>query len=409
MLAPERRTRADLLTAAGIAVVVLIAVLVVWVRSDARQTESVTAATTLAPPPAAAALPTAPREVWQAPDTAARRVLVSGAVAITGDGGTVTGRDTATGAELWHYRRDLPLCGVETQFGTVVATYRDDRGCSQTTLLAADTGARRTARSSYLDADIRLTVDGTYTLAQGDRRLEVWRSDLVRTLEYGHVDAPVNVRTQPRTGCELRSAVSSASRLAVLERCPGDASARLTVLDPAPKDNTVPEEYGSRVLTVPGADSPGARVLAVTDNRILVAVPGGPGPDGATVPPRLEVFDGTGNGVGAHELSAPLSPDATVTRVGSTELLFTGNSVVALNVGTFDPLWAAPDAVGSPASMAGRLLVPTQGGLLVLDPLTGQRLDRIPVDRGGWTGPVHLAVAGSTLLELRGTTLHALA
>lgn len=408
MLEPERQTRADLLTAAGIAVLVLLAALVVWVGSGARQTESAVAATTVAPPPAAGTVPAALRELWQAQDPVSARVLVSGAVVITGDGGTVTGRDLTSGAELWHYRRDLPLCGLETQFGTVIATYRDDRGCSETTMLAADTGARRTARSSYLDAEIDLTVDGTYTLAKGDRRLEVWRSDLVRTLEYGYVDAPVNVKTQPRRDCELRSAVSSASRLAVLERCPGDASARLTLLDPAPKDNTVPEEFGSRVLTGPGADAPGARVLAVTENRVLVALPGGPGPDGSTLTPRLEVYDGTGNGVTTHELSSPLADSATLTRIGSAALLFTGNSVIALNVTSFDPLWAAPDAIGSPATMAGRLLLPAPGAVLILDPMTGEVVGRIPVDRGASTGPVALAVAGSTVLELRDGRVHAL-
>ncbi|WP_067659756.1 Rv3212 family protein [Nocardia harenae] len=408
MLEPERQTRADLMTAAGIAALVLLAVLVVWVNSGARQTESATAATTLAPPPAAGTVPAALRELWQAPDPVSTRVLVAGAVLITGEGGTVTGRDATSGAELWHYRRDLPLCGLETQFGTVIATYRDDRGCSETTMLAADTGARRTARSSYADGEIRLTVDGTYTLASGDRRLEVWRSDLVRTLEYGYVDAPVNVKTQPRRDCELRSAVSSASRLAVLERCPGDASTRLTVLDPAPKDNTVPEEFGSRVLTSPGADAPGARVLAVTENRILVALPGGPGPDGTAAAPRLEVYDGTGNGVTTHELSSPLADSATLTRIGSAALLFTGNSVIALNVSSFDPLWVAPEAIGSPATMAGRLLLPAPGAILVLDPLTGEVLGRIPVDRGAGTGPVALAVSGSTVLELRDGRVHAL-
>ncbi|MFC3961818.1 Rv3212 family protein [Nocardia jiangsuensis] len=408
MLEPERQTRADLLTAAGIAVLVLLAALVVWVNSGARQTDSATAATTVAPPPAAGTVPVALRELWQVPDPVSTRVLLSGAVLITGDGGTVTGRDAGTGAELWHYRRDLPLCGLETQFGTVIATYRDERGCSQTTMLAADTGARRTARSSYLDGEIRLTVDGTYTLAAGDRRLEVWRSDLVRTLEYGYVDAPVNVKTQPRHGCELRSAASSASRLAVLERCPGDASPRLTVLDPAPKDNTVPEEFGSRVLTGPGADAPGARVLAVTEDRVLVALPGGPGPDGTVATPRLEVFDGTGNGVTTHELSAPLAESATLTRIGSAALLFTGNSVIALNVSSFDPLWVATEAIGSPAIMAGRLLLPAPGAVLVLDPITGEVLGRIPVDRGASTGPVALAVSGSTVLELRDGRVHAL-
>ncbi|MEU6190416.1 hypothetical protein [Nocardia sp. NPDC047038] len=406
MLAPERRTRADIISAVAIAVLVVIAAAVVWVRGDAHGTESVTASSTVPTPVAADQLPTALREVWHAPDRAITRALVSGGVAVTGDDDTVTGRDPRTGDQLWKYRRDLPLCGVEGQYGMVIAVYRDERGCSQATMLAGDSGARRTARSSYMDREVRLSTDGTYLLAQGPQRLEMWRSDLVRTVEYGFVDAPVNVRTQPRKGCTLLSSGSSPSRLAVLERCPTDPAERLTVLNPAPKDNTVPEEFGSHVLTGPGSDSTEARVLAVSDNRIVLYFPAATGAE--PVPPRLAVYDGNGNAVVVHQLSAPLSQTATTTRIGSAYLVFTGNSVIALNGSTFDPLWTAGGALGSPALMAGKLLLPTTGALAVLDPATGTETGRIPVDRPGYTGnPISLTVIGSTVLELRDGELHA--
>ncbi|MFD8249565.1 hypothetical protein [Nocardia sp. NPDC059691] len=406
MLAPERRTRADIISAVAIAVLVVIAAAVVWVRGDAHGTESVTASSTVPTPVAADQLPTALREVWHAPDRAITRALVSGGVAVTGDDDTVTGRDPRTGDQLWKYRRDLPLCGVEGQYGMVIAVYRDERGCSQATMLAGDSGARRTARSSYMDREVRLSADGTYLLAQGPQRLEMWRSDLVRTVEYGFVDAPVNVRTQPRKGCTLLSSGSSPSRLAVLERCPTDPAERLTVLNPAPKDNTVPEEFGSHVLTGPGSDSTEARVLAVSDNRIVLYFPAATGAE--PVPPRLAVYDGNGNAVVVHQLSAPLSQTATTTRIGSAYLVFTGNSVIALNGSTFDPLWTAGGTLGSPALMAGKLLLPTTGALAVLDPATGTETGRIPVDRPGYTGnPISLTVIGSTVLELRDGELHA--
>ncbi|WP_431952624.1 Rv3212 family protein [Nocardia lijiangensis] len=410
MLAPERRTRADIISAVAIAVLVAVAALVVWARGDATGTESVIAQTPATTPPTADKLPVNLRELWHAPDDASARALASGGAVITGSEGTVTGRDPATGAELWRYRRDMPLCGVEAQFGMVIAVYRDQRGCSQATLLAGDTGERRTARSSYMDPSVRLSVDGTYVLAQGERRLEMWRSDLVRTLEYGYVDAPVNVKTQPRKGCTLLSAASSSSRLAVLERCPDDPAARLTVLNPAPKDNTVPEEYGSHVLAGAGADSPGVRVIAVSDSRIVLYLPGGTvSGAGESTPPRLAVYDSTGNPLVVHQLSAPLAENVTTTRIGSSYLVFTGNSLIALNASTFDPLWAASNALGSPALMAGRLLMPVAGGLAVLDPTSGAEVGRIPVERPGYTGgPISLAVLGTTVLELRDGELHAL-
>ncbi|MGW5731097.1 Rv3212 family protein [Nocardia beijingensis] len=403
MLAPERRTRADIISAVAIAVLVVIAGALVWVRGDAHGTESVTASSTVPTPAAADQVPTALRELWHAPDRASARALVSGGVAVTGDDATVTGRDPRTGEQLWKYRRDMPLCGVEGQYGMVIAVYRDERGCSQATMLAGDSGARRTARSSYMDKDVRLSVDGTYLLAQGPQRLEMWRSDLVRTVEYGFVDAPVNVKTQPRKGCALLSSSSSPSRLAVLERCPADPAERLTVLNPAPKDNTVPEEYGSHVLTGPGTDSAEARVLAVSDSRIVLYFPAA-----ESLPPRLAVYDGNGNPVAVHQLSAPLSQTATTTRIGSAYLVFTGNSVIALNGSTFDPLWTAGGALGSPALMAGKLLLPTAGALTVLDPATGAEAGRVPVERPGYTGnPISLTVVGNTVLELRDGELHA--
>ncbi|WP_051021195.1 Rv3212 family protein [Nocardia araoensis] len=395
------------MSAVAIAVLVVVAAAVVWVRGDAHGTESVTASSTVPTPVAADQLPTSLRELWHAPDRASARALVSGGVAVTGDDDTVTGRDPRTGEQLWKYRRDMPLCGLEGQYGMVIAVYRDERGCSQATMLAGDSGARRTARSSYMDRDVHLSADGTYLLAQGPQRLEMWRSDLVRTVEYGFVDAPVNVKTQPRKGCTLLSSGSSPSRLAVLERCPADPAERLTVLNPAPKDNTVPEEYGSHVLSGPGSDSAEARVLAVSDSRVVLYFPAAPGAE--QLPPRLAVYDGNGNPIVVHQLSAPLSQTATTTRIGSAYLVFTGNSVIALNGSTFDPLWTAGGALGSPALMAGKLLLPTTGALAVLDPATGAEAGRIPVDRPGYTGnPIALTVIGNTVLELRDGDLHAL-
>ncbi|WP_405161229.1 PQQ-binding-like beta-propeller repeat protein [Nocardia sp. NBC_01499] len=410
MLAPERRTRADVISAAAIAVLVVIAAVAVWVRGDAHGTESVTASSPVPTPTAADQLPTTLGELWHAPDSVSSRALTSSGVAVTGDDGTVTGHDPRTGQDLWHYKRDMPLCGIEGQFSTVVAVYRDERGCSQATLLAGDSGARRTARSSYMDESVRLSVDGTYVLAQGPKRLEMWRSDLVRTIEYGFVDAPVNVKTQPRKGCTLLSSGSSPSRLGVLERCPDDAADRLTMLNPAPKDNTVPEEFGSHVLTGAGADSPDARVVAVSDSRIVLYLPGAPAAAGVeAAAPRLAVYDATGNPIVVHQLSAPLSDKTTTTRIGSAYLVFTGNSVIALNGSTFDPLWTAAGALGSPGMMAGRLLMPTAGAIAALDPASGAEVARIPVDRPGYTGaPISLAVLGTTVLEQRGPELYAL-
>jgi hypothetical protein len=401
VLVPERRTRADLVAAAVIAVVVVILVVVVWAKSDARGTISEPAARAAAPAAAIDRLPQSLRELWHTPDGAADKALAVSGVAISADDGTVVGHDPATGRQLWKYQRNMPLCGAESQYGAVIATYRDRRGCSQTALLAADTGARRTARSSFMDPQLSFSMDGTYTVAQGPDRLEVWRSDLVRTLEYGFVDAPVNPRTQPRKDCRLLSAASSSTRLAVLEHCPDDPSDRLTVQNPAPKDSTVPEEYGSHVLTEPGATVPGARVIAVSDNRVALYLPGND-----STAPEFAVYDASANLVATHRLTAALA-QTTVTRVGSAFAVFTGNSVIALNTTTFDPMWTAADALGTPTQLAGQLLLPVPDGIAVIDPATGAATSRIPLQRTDYHGElITLAGTGSTVLERRGTQLY---
>ncbi|MGW4634217.1 Rv3212 family protein [Nocardia sp. NPDC004415] len=410
MLAPERRTRADIFAAVAIAVTVVVAAIVVWARADATGTDSVVATAAAPSVTAATTLPTGLRELWHAADSSSSRALVSGNVAVTGDDGTVSGRDPRTGEQLWWYRRDMPLCAVQSQYGAVIATYRDQRGCSQSVMLEADTGQRRVARSSYMDDDIRVTGDGTYLLALGSERLEMWRSDLVRTLEYGYVDAPVNPNTQPRSGCTLHSAASSSSRLAVLERCPGDATERLTVLNPAPKEATDPEEYGSHVLTAPGADAPEVRVIAVSDNKVAVYYPPTePTATGLGLPARLVVHDGNGNELATYPLAAPWTDQATLTRIGSAVYVFTGDSLMALNTSTLQPVWTVPDALGTPALMAGRLLVPVADAVLAVDVGSGATVERLPVQRGDYTGgAISTAVLGSTVFERRGGVLYAL-
>jgi hypothetical protein len=64
--------------------------------------------------------------------------------------------------------------------------------------------------------------------------------------------------------------------------------------------------------------------------------------------------------------------------------------------------------LGSGVLYAGRLLVPTDGRLAVLEANTGQRLGETPVDRGSYHGPVQLSAAGPVVLEQRGSTLVAL-
>lgn len=408
MLAPERRTRADVLAACAIAALVPVLAGVIWFRGDAHGTESVSAATPATPAQTALSVPETLTESWRAGSDATRSPVVAGGAAVTADGDTVTGRDPATGASLWTYRRDRPLCGAIGAWNTVVAVYPDGRGCGQVTQLGGATGNREAQRSSDADDPVVLSEDGTYLTSRGDSRMELWRSDLVRTLEFGRVDAPVIPGAQPRSGCTLLSSASSSSRVAVLESCAGDAAVRLSVLNPAPPDASEPKEYGSRVLDDAGEAGAGARVLAVSGERTAVYLP-----PTATVGAAIAVFDGTGNEVARHPAPADVATTTVVSRVGSFYSWWTGSQVIALRTTDFAPEWAVAGALGPGTAMAGQFLVPVDGEVIVLDPVTGAEVRRIPVDRKGFAAapgsrPVTSIAVGSVLLEQRRDELVAL-
>lgn len=412
MLAPERRRRSDLVAAATLVVVAALVLSVIWFFSDARGTTSEPAQAPLPQAATASAVPDTLSELWREPSPATSTPVVTGSTAVTGDGGSVAGIDPLTGETVWSYRRDVPLCALTSAWNTVVAVFSDDRGCSQVTELDGASGTRKAQRTSDADPAVTLADDGTYVTSRGDTRLELWRSDLVRTLEYGRVDAPVNPNSQPRTGCTLLSSASNSSRLAVLEKCPGESAARLTTLNPAPKDAGEPEEYGSSVVAaLIGSDGPieGASILVASGDRVAVAIP-----EHSGLPARVAVFDGNAQPLSDFELPngsttdfAPaLSP--VVTKAANVFSWWTGSSAVALGLTDLAPQWTLPGALGPGTLMAGRLLVPVPDGIAVIDLATGTPERTIAVDREGYVGPVGTSVVGDVVLEQRGSDIIAL-
>ncbi|MGV8871938.1 MAG: hypothetical protein ACOH2Q_05400 [Rhodococcus sp. (in: high G+C Gram-positive bacteria)] len=416
MLAPERRTKTDLVVVAVIAVVLLVAAGIAWLTGDARGTTSSPAEQPLPAVEPAASVPSALTELWRASSgatdaTRTQAPVVTGSVVVTADGGSVIGRSPRSGEQFWSYTRDLPLCSVVSSWNTAVAVYRDDRGCSQVTELDGSTGQRSAQRTSDADDAIRLTSDGTYVTSRGDTRMELWRSDMVRTLEYGRVDAPVNPGSQPRTGCTLLSSASTNSRTAVLEQCPGEPAARLSLLNPSPKDASEPEEYGSTVVPelVPGSDAPTAgTIVAFTGNIVALHIPAENG-----TPDRIGLYDDTAARISEFALPADLSPiqelpNSPATKAGSVFTWFTNTGVQAFDADNLSPSWSIPGALGSGAVMAGRLLVPVPDGIEVVDLATGVSSAEIPVDRGDYAGPIQTSVIGDVVVEQRGDDVVAL-
>jgi len=390
--------------AALIAAVVVLAAGGLWWTSDVRGATLRTAASPLpsTAPQVPVTAPAALAELWRAPSAATPAPVVVNSTAVTGQGGEVTGRDPATGEVRWSYRRDEPLCTVGAAFARVLAVHREGSWCSEVTALNPEDGSRGPQRTGPLGPSTRLLAEAAHVTATGERYLETWRSDLVRTLQYGALTTPVLPGAQPRTECTYGSVTAHAELLGVIERCPGESVDRLTVQQSDPEEPDRPEVTFSTLLPASGAT-----LVAMTRDRVAVAVPD---------PARLVVLDGAGRPVAEHRLDVPEGDlrgepaggvVPTVPGAGVT-YWFTGTATVALDDTELRPLWRVPGILGPGTLIAGRLLAPVRDGFAVLDTATGEQLNLLPVDRGGHRGPVATATVGDVVLEQRGRTLVAL-
>jgi hypothetical protein len=239
--------------------------------------------------------------------------VVIGGTVVTGDGRTVQGRDAQTGQNRWTFARDTNLCAVSYIYDLAVAVYPDVRGCGQVSGIDAATGRRGPTRTAYADKHVVVSSNGSAILSAGPTRLELWRSDLVRMMSYGEIDARVKpVNQGVGTGCTLMSAAGSDSAVSVLEACRDQKDLRLTLLKPA-KEEDEPE---TKNVPLPGvAVDSEARVLAVsgTTTAVLPALP----------QPEMVVYDDTGTKVSTTPLRAAptVTGPAAVTRRRSDHLV----------------------------------------------------------------------------------------
>lgn len=413
MARPERRRRGDLVAAALIVVSLVVGGALVARGGSGAGTTLVLATPPISAPRPVGGVPAAFTQAWRAPSAASSTPVVAGTAAVTADGSAVVGRDATTGAERWRYSRDLPLCAASSGFpaadggtGRVLAVFANGSYCSEMTAFHPETGARAAQRNPDVGLGARLLDGGSLLALVGPDYLEVVRSDLVKTLEYGAVPAPEQPGRQPRNGCGFRSVAMVPERLGVVERCQGEATDRLTVVDPDRPDGAgrVAEEFS---VPLPAG---GATVVAVAAERSAVAL---------ADPPRLQVFDGAGEQVGVFPLDVaggdlePPAPPGIAAVTGDDERLYwwTGSRTIALDRAELTPEWDLAGPVLGPAvPYADRLLVPVPGGLLPVDPESGTPGEVIPVSRPGQPGgdAVRLATLGEMLLEQRGSEVVAL-
>jgi hypothetical protein len=402
---PERRTRGDMAAAVAIVAIVALAAALIWWTSDARATLSRPAAAPIPYLTPAREVPAGLQQLWVASSPKTTQPVLAGGSVVTADGSTVDGRDPVSGAVLWSYARDLELCGVTSVYQDAVAVYPDVRGCGQVSTIDGKTGTRGPARTAYADPEVALSSDGSTVLSAGDSRLELWRSDMVRMLSYGALDARIKPDVPASPVCRQLSAAASSSAVSVLESCPKSKFVRLTLLRPADEEDTPDVRY---VELQDITDESGAKVIAVSGTTTAVYLP--------TPRPMVNVIDEAGKTLASLPLAKPAAPQSSTTRAGDLITWWTGDSVLVFSTtggsGLQYKFTVAPSGphlpVGPGTVMAGQLLVPVSDGYDVFDQETGDGRRHIALPRTPSVSPVVPAVAGNTVLEQRGTQLVAL-
>jgi hypothetical protein len=396
---PERRTRGDVMAAVAIAAVIAVVAALVWWTSDARATISRPAAESIPDLEPATAVPATLRELWSAASPKTRLPVVVGGSVVTGDGTTVQGRNPGSGQTVWSYARDVDLCGVTSVYHYAVAVYPDSRGCGQVSTINGRTGKRGNARTGFADPQVTLSTDGTTVLSAGQSRLELWRSDMVRMLSYGALDARVKPDVPAAPLCRLTSAAASSSAVSVLEACPNESDLRLTLLRPSDEED-MPD---IKVVELPGvpADSD-ARVIAVSDTTTAVYLP--------TPQPTVNVVDETGTTVASTLMTSPASPNAVASRAGDLVTWWTGDSVMVFDAAGLRYKYTVTPSgeslpLGPAAEMADRLLVPVTDGYDVFIPASGTGERHIALARPPVDDAIIPAVVGDHVVELRGGEL----
>ncbi len=231
--------------------------------------------------------------------------------------------------------------------------------------------------------------------------LEVMRSDLVKTLEYGAVPAPVQAGRQPRPGCTHASTALGAGRLGLVERCPDEDDRPAHRLVP-PTGRTVPRSRRS---------SSRSRCPARRGARGGIGRAGRGG--AARTRPRLLLYDHAGQAVGEHALDVPEADRHRPTgRGGRTSPSGSvsggpGRGRSALDPLELTPQWTVPDTLGPAVPYGGGAARARPGRAARDRPRHRHRAAHDPGGRGP-AGPVRLAALGEVLLEQRGREVVAL-
>lgn len=396
-MAPSlQRTKKDFIATGIIAALSVAGIGIVWATAPIRGAELSPADEPFVASPALSTIPNELEEQWRATDTSSNfKPAITGGVIATADGNDIK-TYSPDGSLLWEYDRDKELCALSTGFDAVVATYKTGVGCGDVVAINANDGAYKATRSAIASEEVAPITSNDRIGVLGTERVELWRSDLVRTIEYGEVEAPQEPEQQPHAECSLTSAQTRKELLALTETCP-DGKTYLRFMDTTPEDSRVPEI---------------SQDVEIPDGRIVAI-----GQSGAAVysdepTPRIVSYSDSG-AVLSEELVNPveiadLPAHSTIADLPHHMSWFNGDELVLFSPAQLQVRHIFNDAIGTGVAIDGSLVYPTANGIAVANWDSGEVLRTIPVDRAGFSGEVSLGVAGQVIVEKRGSEIVAL-
>ena len=398
MKAPLRRTRGDLIATGVISAVAVLTLLIAFFTAPIRKDTLTPAAEEV---PNGGMLAIAPEALSEGPtlhDDApnTRPITVSGMiVTYDKDSGTITS-STPDGEAKWTYKRGVELCGMASAWDEVVAVYRTNIGCGDVVAIKAATGEYSHTRSAIAPEQVELISSNDRVGYIAPTRTEIWRSDLVRTVEYGEVEAPQEPDFQPNAGCTRTSALTRKEFFAVTEKC--EDGSWLRMQKATPEDSRKPELHESVEI------AEGAYLVAIGQEAAAVYDPGSS---------KVSSFKQDGQQLASS--AVPQSDLLSDSPIGVVKpqvadlphhmTYFDGQNLLLLDPETLEVTTIFGDAIGTGFGAGERLIYPTAQGIAVGN-WDSQSVDRvIPVNRHGYTGPVSIGSAGATVVEKRGNEI----
>lgn len=389
---PLRRTRGDLIATGVIAGVSALLLGTAFLTAPVRDAQLQPAAEAQEDFGQLAVTPSSLSESFTLPDDSPRaQPLVSNGLIITHHEGTISAT-TPEGETVWTYHRPNELCNIDQAWGKVVAAYRDNAGCGDVVAIDALTGEYAGTRSAIAPGQVTRLASNDRIGYTGPDRVELWRSDLVRTVEYGYVEAKQEPDMQPNE-CTITSALTRTELLAVTEVC--DDGSFLRLQEATPEDSREPEvtasvEIGADAYLI-GISQDAAAVYDPQTSEVRAYTKEGTNVSSSSVPPMT--------GQTLDETFVHVLPVADLPHHMS---YWADDSLLLMEPAGLSVTGVFQGARGTGFAAGEKLLYASDNGVAVVDWDKNAVDEIIPVDRGGYTGPIHIASAGATVVEKRG-------